>query len=119
MYFWRDVLCQEGWGSEYVHLTLTALGNLHRAVIMMTAPDETVQEGGLDEKLSAVQQYTQAFQELATHLNDAKHAPEVLVGVLCFMAYFEVRLEVATFRITDYDSPDCFLVVQWQSACLC
>ena len=88
MYFWRDVICQEGWGSESVQLTLTALGNLHRAVIMMTYRDETVQQSGLNEKLSAVQQYTQALQELATHLDDAKLTPEVLIGVLCLMAYF-------------------------------
>lgn len=92
MYFWRDVLCQEAWGSEYVHLTLTALGNLHRAVIMMAACEETVQQAGLNEKLSAVQQYTQALQELANHLDDARSVPKVLVGVLCLMAYFEVSL---------------------------
>ena len=84
----------------------------------MTSHDETVQQSGLNEKLRAVQQYTQALQELATHLDDAKHYPRSLIDVLCLMAYFEVRLEIATFRITDCDSSDCFLVVQWQSACL-
>lgn len=95
VYFWRDVLCQEAWGSEYVHLTLTSLGNLHRAVIMLAAQDETVQHSGLNEKLSAVQQYTQALQELASNLHDAKRIPEVLVGVLCLMAYFEVGFQEA------------------------
>jgi hypothetical protein len=92
LYFWRDVLCQEAWGSEYVHLTLTSLGNLHRAVNLMTAREDAVQQSGLNEKLSAVQQYTQALQELANHLDDAKCIPEVLVGVLCLMAYIEVGL---------------------------
>ncbi|GAB7325202.1 hypothetical protein MBLNU13_g09274t1 [Cladosporium sp. NU13] len=55
----------------------------------MAAREETVQQAGLSEKLSAVQQYTQALQELANHLNDAKSVPKVLVGVLCLMAYFE------------------------------
>jgi hypothetical protein len=90
VYFWRDVLCQEAWGSEYVHLTLTSLGNLHRAVTLMTAREENVQQSGLNEKLSAVQQYTHALQELANHLDDAKRIPEILVGILCLMAYFEV-----------------------------
>ena len=64
MYFWRDVLYQEAWGGEYVHLTLTALGNLHRAVIMMAARDEIIRQSGSNEKLSAVQHYIQALQFL-------------------------------------------------------
>lgn len=119
MCFWTDVLCQEAWGSEYVHLTLTALGNLHRAVIMMASCEETVQQAGLNEKLSAVQQYTQALQEMADHLDDARSVPKVLVGVLCLMAYFEVSLQVAVVRITNPKSPDCTLGLQRQSACVC
>lgn len=119
MYFWRDVLCQEAWGSEYVHFTLTALGNLHRAVIMMAACEETVQQAGLNEKLSAVQQYTQALQELANHLDDARSVPKVLVGVLCLMAFFEVSLQVAVVRITNPDSPDCTPDIQRQPTRVC
>ena len=119
VYFWRDVLCQEAWGSDYVHLTLTTLGNLHRAVIIMAARDENIQQNGIYEKLSAVQQYTQALQELANHLDDAKLIPEVLIGILCLMAYFEVSLQVAMSRIQSRDSPDCVSVVQRQSTCLC
>lgn len=78
---------------------------------MMAAREETVQQPGLSEKLSAVQQYTQALQELANHLNDAKSVPKVLVGVLCLMAYFEVSLQVAMVRITNSDSPDCVPVI--------
>ena len=120
LYFWRDALCQEAWGSEYVFLTLTALGNLHRAVVMMAAPGETTQQSGLNEKLNAVQQYTHALQELATHLDKAKDAAEVPIGVLCLMAYFEVRVRVALSRIKHLalPSPDHNPVIQWQSACL-
>lgn len=119
LYFWRDVLCQEAWGSEYVHLTLTSLGNLHRAVNLMTAREDAVQQSGLNEKLSAVQQYAQALQELANHFHDAKCIPEVLVGVLCLMAYIEVSLRIAMFCTTNGDSPDCTPVFQRQYSCLC
>jgi hypothetical protein len=116
LYFWRDVLCQEAWGSEYIHLTLVALGNLHRGVIMMAAPEETAQQSGLQEKLNAVQQYTQALQELASHLDEATDVPEVLIGVLCLMAYFEVRFQFVVSRIMRYDCPDSIPVIQRQSA---
>lgn len=92
VYFCRDVLCQEAWGSEYVHLTLISLGNLHRAVNLVTAREDNVQQSGLNEKLSAVQQNIQTSQELENHLDDAKRISEVLVGVLCLMAYVEVSL---------------------------
>ena len=120
MHFWRDKLCQEAWGSEYVFLTLTALGNLHRAVVMMAAPGVTTQQSGLNEKLNAVQQYTQALQEIASHLDEAKRTAEVLIGVLCLMAYFEVRVRVALSgtRHLALPSPDHDPVVQWHSACL-
>jgi hypothetical protein len=119
MYFWRDMLCQEAWGHEYIHLSLTALGNLHRGVIMMAAPEETAQQSGLAEKLNAVRQYTQALQELSSHLDEAKDVPEVLIGVLCLMAYFEVCSEVTLLLITQHDLSDDPPVIQRQSACLC
>lgn len=86
---------------------------------MMVARDKTVQQNCLNEKLSAVQQYTKALQELANHLDDAKLVPEVLIGVLCLMAYFEVSLQVAMSLINRCDSPECVPVVQRQSTCLC
>ena len=61
----------------------------------------------------------EALQELASHLDAAKHVPEVLIGVLCLMAYFEVGLRDAMFRDTYGECPDCILVVQRQLACLC
>jgi hypothetical protein len=111
MYFWRDKICQEAWGNEYIHLTLTALGNLHRGVVMMAAPEEIVQQNGLTEKLNAVRQYTQALQELSSHLDGAKDAPEVLIAVLCLMAYFEVRLETTSFFATRRNLPDGISVI--------
>ena len=85
---------------------------------MMAAPEEVVQQNGLAEKLSAVQQYTQALQELSSHLDEAKDVPEVLIGALCLMAYFEVRFEIRLLLVARADSPDNVIVIQRQSACL-
>jgi hypothetical protein len=90
MYFWRDLLCGEAWGIEYLHLTMTSLGNLHRAVLMLSAKEEITQTSGLDIKIHAVQAYTQALQELSDQIDEAKKTPGILVAVFCLMAYFEV-----------------------------
>lgn len=85
----------------------------------MAAREETVQQAGLNEKLSALQQYTQALQELAHHLDDARSVPKLLVGILCLMVYFEVSLSVAMVRVANLDSPDCTPDIQRQSARVC
>lgn len=90
MYFWRDLLCEEAWGIEYLHLTMTSLGNLHRAVLMLSAKEEIAQTSGLDLKIHAVQAYTQALQELSSQIDEAQKTPDILVAVFCLMAYFEV-----------------------------
>jgi hypothetical protein len=90
MYFWRDLLCEEAWGIEYIHLTMTALGNLHRGVLMLSANEEITQRSGLEIKIHAVQAYTQALQELSSQMDDAKKTPNLLIAVFCLMAYFEV-----------------------------
>ena len=89
--FWRDYICQEAWGKDYVYLTVVALGSLHRAALMLSRPDELDQSRGLDIKITAVQKYTQALQELSNQFEEAKKTPRLLVAVLCLMAYFEVR----------------------------
>jgi hypothetical protein len=90
LYFWRDELCQEAWGSEYIYLTLTALGCLHRSVLTCSQSGGVCDnKSGLDIKITAVQIYTQALQELASHIEEVKATPRLLVGVLCLMAYFE------------------------------
>jgi hypothetical protein len=88
--FWRDELFQEAWGCDYLYLTLVALGNSHRAALMTAAGSESDRTNGLDMKITAVQLYTQALQELAKHLDEAKQTPVLLVASLCLMAYFEV-----------------------------
>jgi hypothetical protein len=86
MYFWRDLLCEEAWGIEYIHLTMTALGNLHRGVLMLSANEEITQRSGLEIKIHAVQAYTQALQELSSQMDDAKKTPTLLIAVFCLMA---------------------------------
>lgn len=88
--FWRDELLQEAWGRDYLYLTVVALGVIHRAALMTVAESERDQTNGFDMKITAVQLYTQALEELATHLDEAKQTPILLVATLCLMAYFEV-----------------------------
>lgn len=90
MYFWRDLLCEEAWGIEYLHLTMTSLGNLHQAVLMLSSKDEITQTSGLDVKIHAVQAYTQALQALSSQIDEAKKTPDILVALFCLMAYLEV-----------------------------
>lgn len=87
LHFWRDELFQEAWGCEYLYLTLVALGNIHRSALMC---DEREKANGLDMKITAVQLYTQALENLQFHLEEAKQTPALLVATLCLMAYFEV-----------------------------
>jgi hypothetical protein len=88
--FWRDELLQEAWGCNHLYLTLVALGNIHRAALMAIADSECDRANGLDMKITAVQLYTEALQELAKHLEETKQTPVLLVASLCLMAYFEV-----------------------------
>lgn len=88
--FWRDQLLQEAWGCEYLYLTLVALGNCHRAALLTAADSSRDRTNGLDMKITAVQLYTQALQEMANNLEEAKQTPVLLVASLCLMAYFEV-----------------------------
>jgi hypothetical protein len=65
---------------------------------MTTADNEYDQANGLDMKITAVQLYTQALQELAEHLEEAKKTPVLLIASLCLMAYFEVSGQPVTTR---------------------
>lgn len=78
---------------------------------MMTGPEEIAEQRGLAEKLNAVQQYTQALQELAGHMDEARDLPEILIGVLCLMAYFEVSPQLTISYGPPCDLPDSISVV--------
>jgi hypothetical protein len=96
LHFWRDELLQIAWGCDYLYLTLVALGNSHRAALMTVAKNDSDQANGLDMKITAVQLYTQALEELAKHLEEAKRTPSLLVATLCLMGYLEVSSLVVT-----------------------
>ncbi|KAK5996229.1 hypothetical protein PT974_04660 [Cladobotryum mycophilum] len=88
--FWRDRLCEQAWGIEYLYLTISALGSMHRSTLMMSMLGENDRNRGLDTKVIAVQSYTKALQELSGRIDEAEKTPDILAAVLLLMAYFEV-----------------------------
>lgn len=77
-----------------MYMMFSALGSMHRAVLMMSMPGESDQDRGLDTKVIAIQSYTFALQELNRYLEDAKKTQEVFIGTLMLMAYFEVKTNI-------------------------
>ncbi|KAL6875387.1 hypothetical protein HDV57DRAFT_170612 [Trichoderma longibrachiatum] len=110
--FWRDRLCDEAWCVEYAQRGLLALGCMHRAALMTSMFGEYDQARGLDAKVIAVQEYTQALQELSSHMREANKAPGTLSAVMVLMAYFECfasnipaaygHVRTATYYLTRY-----------------
>jgi hypothetical protein len=96
MWFWRDRLCEEAWGIEYLYMMLSSLGSMHRAILMMSMPGDIDQDRGLDTKVIAIQSYTFALQELSRYFEDAKKTQDVLIATLILMAYFEVKEHIRT-----------------------
>ncbi|PTB69605.1 hypothetical protein BBK36DRAFT_1111079 [Trichoderma citrinoviride] len=89
LWFWRDRLCDEAWCIEYAQRGLLALGCMHRAALMTSMFGEYDQARGLDTKVIGVQEYTQALQELSSHIREAQKSPGTLSAVMILMAYFE------------------------------
>jgi hypothetical protein len=48
--FWRDRLCEEAWQSEFVYDAIVSLGGIHRAVLMLSRPDEVDRTRGVDTR---------------------------------------------------------------------
>jgi hypothetical protein len=71
---------------------------------MALADNDSDRSNGLDMKITAVKLYTQALEELAEHLEEAKQTPALLVATLCLMAYFEVSSLVV---ITNFPRVSC------------
>jgi hypothetical protein len=83
--FWRDRLCEEAWQCEFVYNAIVSLGGIHRAVLMLSQPDEVDRTRGVDTKVLAVQTYTRALQRLSGYL--AKSDSVVIsVGALVLFA---------------------------------
>ncbi|KAL7934684.1 hypothetical protein V8C35DRAFT_34265 [Trichoderma chlorosporum] len=89
MWFWRDRLCEEAWGIEYLYMMFSSLGSMHRAVLMKSMPGENDRDRGLDTKVIAIQSYTFALQELSRNFEEAKKTQDILIATLILMAYFE------------------------------
>lgn len=90
LHFWRERICQEAWENEFLYDTIMAIGGAHRAILMMSSMDETDREGGVDNKVTAVQAYTKALQGLSAHLDEAGRSPELFVAALLLLTWFEV-----------------------------
>jgi hypothetical protein len=97
-HFWRDTLCQEAWEVEYIYDTITALGSLHRASLLLVAggsdenENENAKSRGADTKVTALQTYTMAIQGLSRRLKSKSDPPssDIVIAVLLLLAYFEV-----------------------------
>jgi hypothetical protein len=90
LHFWRERLCEEAWGTEYVFLAIAALGGVHRAVLMMSTLSNHDKNRGLDSKVIAVQTYTEALKQISEQPQETELWPDVFVGALVLLAYFEV-----------------------------
>jgi len=90
LHFWRDRICQEAWETEFLYDTIMAIGGAHRAILLMSSPNDIDQEGGIDNKVTAVQAYTKALQGLSAHLEENGGSPELFVGALLLLTWFEV-----------------------------
>ena len=88
--FWRDRLCEEAWGTEYIFFTIVALGGVHRAVLMMSTPSNHDTNRGLDSKVIAVKTYTEALQRISER-PQPEPEPDIFIGGLVLLAYFEVN----------------------------
>lgn len=92
LHFWRDTLCQEAWESEYIYDTITALGSLHRASLLLAGSEENAKTRGADTKVTALQTYTMAIQGLSRQLKSEPPSSDLVIAVLLLLAYFEVML---------------------------
>jgi hypothetical protein len=102
-HFWRDTLCQEAWEVEYIYDTITALGSLHRASLLLVAggseKNDNAKSRGADTKVTALQTYTMAIQGLSRRLKSKSEPPssDIVIAVLLLLAYFEV-CSVVSYR---------------------
>lgn len=89
--FWRDYVCQEAWGVEYVFDAVVALGCMHRATLLLSQQTESDRDHGFDTKVSAIQMYSNALKGVSDSLASTQISMPLLLGVLILFAYTEVR----------------------------
>ena len=92
-------MCGEAWETEYIFLTIAALGGVHQAMLMLTTGDKTDVTRGLDTKVIAIQTYTEALQMISEEALETERSPDIFIGALVLLAYLEVTN-------TQPDTPD-------------
>ncbi|KAI1612854.1 hypothetical protein EDD36DRAFT_247110 [Exophiala viscosa] len=125
-HFWRDTLCQEAWETEYVFDTITALGSLHRAFLLLSRAENGERTRGGDGRVLALQSYTMAIQGLSRHLQTKMPSMDIVIAVVLLMAYFEhfngnISAAIRHFHIAKYyylvsglehDSPEALVCIK-------
>ncbi|KAK6815305.1 hypothetical protein RU639_008720 [Aspergillus parasiticus] len=87
--FWRDYVCQEAWGIEYVFDAVVALGCMHRATLLLSQQTESDRDHGFDTKVIAVQMYSNALKGVSDSLACTQISMALLLAVLILFAYTE------------------------------
>lgn len=89
-HFWRDLLCEAAWETEWVFDAIVALGSIHRAVLLLSQEGGNCRDRGLDTKITAIQTYIRALEGLSADLALAQSPTPLAVGTMVLMAYIEV-----------------------------
>lgn len=90
LHFWRDHVLGMAWDTECIFDAVISLGLMHRAVIMLSNPDDKWR--GLDNKVVAFQSYAKALSKLSEACTEANGRPsEIIITTLLLLTWFEVR----------------------------
>ncbi|RJE25705.1 GAL4 [Aspergillus sclerotialis] len=89
LFFWRDYVCQEAWGIEYVFDAIVALGCMHRATLLLSQQTENDRDHGFGAKVIALQMYSNALKGVSDSLASTQISMALLLGVLILFAYVE------------------------------
>jgi hypothetical protein len=89
LYFWRDHVLTMAWDTECIFDAVISLGLMHRAVIMLSSPDDKWR--GLDNKVVAFQIYATALGKLSEACTEANgRSLEIIITTLLLLTRFEV-----------------------------
>lgn len=89
LYFWRDQVLEAAWDTEFVYDAVVALGTMHRAVLLLSKPNDKWR--GLDTKVIAFQAYGNALRQISgLYGKYNSQYLEMMIAVLLLLTYFEV-----------------------------
>ena len=94
LYFWRDHLLEVAWDTEFVYDAVVALGTMHRAVLLLSKPEDRWR--GLDTKVISFQAYGNALKRMSGQYETGQEA-EIVIAVLILLIYFEVSCVVSQY----------------------